>query len=253
MSAALLVPHVHVHAVPIPTPRRRLGHVHSCLAHGLALLPQPRHSLRACVVWAHTLSVSFRRRRPHLLLLPVLPLLPSVVVCCCPSICVHACLSDLPGFPTDSPLVRHWHNLRSASQPPSLPSIRPPPSEMRASSPGCCLPDRHRQPPQPCRLCRLRAGSAALTPWSALRRRPPPNLVGIQASVNAEQFQAVHGPLVLLSTFWLKLKFQRTLVPPSDIMSLGPWPPCAAHCRLITAFMRHGSTSDDSCPRGSWL
>lgn len=134
-----------------------------------------------------------------------------------------------------------------ASQPPPLPSIRPPPSEMRAR---CCLPDRHRHPTatHPECLCRPRTGSAAPTPWDALRRRPLPNLVGIQVSVNAERFQAVRGPLVLLSASGSNSNSRGPLSHPLTSWALCSRPPSAAHCRLITAFMRHGSTSDDSSP-----
>lgn len=126
------------------------------------------------------------------------------------------------------PLVRHWHNLRSASQPPSLPSIRPPLSEMRASPLDCCLPDRHcqtsaTQPPLP--------GPVRFGNFSVLGSPVPtftPNLLGNQVSVNAEQFQAVHGPLLLVNSFGLNSNSREPLFQSSDIMALCPGSPLPA-------------------------
>ena len=95
---------------------------------------------------------------------------------------------------------------------------------MKASSLGCCLPDRQRQSPQHSRLCRLRSGSAAsmplVSPAPTSTSKPCPH-----SSVS--QCRTVPGgsrPVAPAQHFWLKLKFQRTLVPPPDIMNLGPWP-----------------------------
>lgn len=67
-------------------------------------------------------------------------------------------------------------------------------------------------------------------------------------SVNAEQFEAVRGPLVLLNAFGSNSNSRGPLSHPLTSWALCSQPPSAAHCRLITAFMRHGPTSDDSSP-----
>lgn len=181
--------------------------------HGLAIAT--RTSLRAC---------RNTRSRPAITLLHLHH--SMLVLCLCAS-------AHLPPLPFDScqqasPLVRHWHNLRSASQPPSLPSIRPPLSEMRASPLDCCLPDRHcqtsaTQPPLP--------GPVRFGNSSVLGSPVPtstPNLLGNQVSVNAEQFQTVHGPLVLVNSFGLNSNSREPLFHRLTSWPCGPSSPLPA-------------------------
>jgi hypothetical protein len=138
-----------------------------------------------------------------------------------------------------------------ASHLPCRPSARPPPRG-KASSVDRGLPDRHCQTS----LFRTRSGSVSPVSWAALARRPLPTISAPQSACLSMQTSS--SRFAARWSCWSVLALTQIQIPkmPCSIFwhhvhSLS-WSRPTAHCRLIAAFMRHGSISDGSFPRGPW-